>query len=64
MIKKGVKPKPKSKNPKSTKKTGSNIPRSAQQTKTVKDRQSVFNKSGSMRDFGKMYNAKMATKKG
>jgi hypothetical protein len=64
MISKGIKPKPKSKSPKVTKKAGSNIPRSAQQTKTVKDRQSVFGKSGSMRDFGKLYSAKLAGKKG
>jgi len=62
MISKGIKPKAKSKNPKVTKKAGSNIPRSAQQTKTVKDRQSVFGKSGSMRDFGKLYTAKYAKK--
>jgi len=64
MISKGVKPKPKSKNPRVTKKAGSNVPRSAQQSKTVKDRQSAFGKSGSMRDFGKLYSARLAGKKG
>ena len=61
-ISKGVKPKPKSKNPKVTKKAGSNVPRSAQQSKTVKDRQAAFSKSGSMRDFGKYYSAKYSKK--
>ena len=62
MISKGVKPKPKSKNPKVTKKAGTNVPKSAQQSKTVKDRQAAFGQSGSMRDFGKLYSARNSKK--
>jgi hypothetical protein len=64
MISKGVKPKPKSKSPKVTKKAGSNVPKSAQHSKTIQDRQATLSKTGSMRDFGKLYSAKYADKKG
>jgi len=62
MVKTGVKPKPKSKSPKVTKKVGSVTPKSAKQSQTVKSRQAVFNKSGSMRDAGKLYTAMLSRK--
>lgn len=62
MVTKGVKPKPKSKSPKVTKKTGSTGIKSAKRSQTVKSRQAVFNKSNSTRDAGKLWDAMRSRK--
>jgi len=62
MTKKGVKPKPKSKSPKVTKKASSTTPKSAKQNQTIKSRQDRFSKTNSTRDAGKLISALYANK--
>jgi len=62
MTKKGIKPKPKSKSPKVTKKASSTTPRSAKQNQSVKSRRDTFSKSQSTRDAGKLLASMYANK--
>lgn len=62
MTKKGIKPKPKSKSPKVTKKASSTTPRSAKQNLSVKSRQDRFSKTNSTRDAGSLISALYANK--